>query len=173
MLKTLVSQCRELHYGSGADTILRPELTLQRLNRELYALGLNKYLTIFYGVVDLERHVMACSSGGHFPHPILHDGREPRLLPLRGRPIGLFEDSRYECQEVVLPPASLLLLASDGVLELLPGESLTAKQAALLARVRSAGSTLDEITAGLDPDGGRPPADDVTYVLMKRARNHA
>ena len=63
-----------------------------RLNRDLYRLNLDKHLTLFYGVIDLEEHTLRYSNGGQFPYPLLSEGEETRMLQCRGRPLGLFAD---------------------------------------------------------------------------------
>ena len=58
MLNTMVIQYRDALWQSGDDTILHPQQTLQRLNRNLCRQNLDKHLTLFYGVIDLEQHRM-------------------------------------------------------------------------------------------------------------------
>lgn len=74
----------------------------------------------FYRVLEHSVNVLLCSSGGQFPNPILYDGDKACSLFERGRPVGLFEDSDYAEHLVELPGTFILVLVSDGILELLP-----------------------------------------------------
>lgn len=42
------------------------------------------------------------------------------FLSGKGKPLGLFKDAHWEVQECLLPPASALVVVSDGLLEQLP-----------------------------------------------------
>ena len=136
MIKTLVGQYQEGYEEDGDDTILHPDRTLERLNRDVCRQHLDQYLTMFYGVLDRERGQMTCSNGGQFPYPMLYDGRKARPLTSRSRPVGLFDDSHYIPQCLDLPEASALWLVSDGALELLPQATLREKREALCACVQ-------------------------------------
>jgi serine phosphatase RsbU (regulator of sigma subunit) len=136
MIKTLVGQYQEGYEEDGDDTILHPDRTLERLNRDVCRQHLDQYLTMFYGVLDRERGQMTCSNGGQFPYPMLYDGGEARPLTSRSRPVGLFDDSHYIPQCLDLPEASALWLVSDGALELLPQATLREKREALCACVQ-------------------------------------
>jgi serine phosphatase RsbU (regulator of sigma subunit) len=172
MLKTLVSQYSEACRTQGDKTILHPEQTLQRLDRDLLRQHLDKYLTMFYGVIDRKEHSMACSSGGQYPHPILYDGQEAQVLVYPSRPVGLFDDSRFQSRYMRLPENFVFLLVSDGILELLPQESLQEKYAALRAQVMSADVTIQNLTRGLGLETEKPLPDDVALLMISRHRHH-
>ena len=52
-----------------------------------------------------------------------------QVLEGSGRPVGLFPGTRYPAYRVALPARFRLWLASDGVLECLPGEALEERTA--------------------------------------------
>lgn len=168
MLTTLLGQYREAYRTDADQTILQPRETLRRLNGDLCRQRLDKYVTMFYGVIDREHNTMQCSSGGQYPYPILHDGEVLRPLACRSRPVGLFEDSEFQQQEVQLPERFTLWLVSDGLLELLPQPSLAEKHAALNAQIQDEAVSIEGLTAelGIEREDGLP--DDVTLLTVTR-----
>lgn len=172
MLKTLVGRYRQALARDGDQTILHPERTLARLNRDLRQEDLDKYLTIFYGVIDRHEHVMVCCSGGHFPYAILHDGLEARHLAIRGRPVGLFEEAEYQAHSVDLPERFVLLLASDGALELIAEDPARSKLETLRAMARYSTTALEDLAAELELESAWQPPDDVTLLTVARGWSH-
>jgi len=172
MLKTLVGQYRESLWNEGDRTILHPSNTLGRLNRDLRRQTLDHYVTMFYGVLDREEGVMACSSGGQFPHPILHDGREPRRISYRSRAVGLFDDSQFWYQRIELPERFALLLVSDGILDLFPQARLKEKQARLLGLLSSPQTRIEALTEELGLEKQAQLPDDITLLMIHRGDSH-
>jgi serine phosphatase RsbU (regulator of sigma subunit) len=170
MVKTLVGQYQEGYDHDGDDTILHPERTLERLNRDVCRQNLDQYLTMFYGVLDRESGELTCSNGGQFPYPMLYDGAEARPLASRSRPVGLFDDSHYVPRRLDLPEASSLWLISDGALEILPQATLREKRDALCDCVRrSPQAPPAELATGLGiagPNATLP--DDVAFLAVSR-----
>ena len=170
MLNTLVVQYRDALWQSGDDTILHPERTLQRLNRNLCRQNLDKHLTMFYGVIDLEQNSMHYSNGGQFPYPLQYDGREVRSLECRGRPLGLFDDAEFRAWQCDLPQKYVLVLVSDGILELMPEETMLQRYRALLTDMEDAKLDLDEMTAGLDVLADKHLPDDIAFLVISRSQ---
>ena len=170
MVKTLIGQYQEGYEEDGDETILHPERTLARLNRDVCRQHLDQYLTMFYGVLDQDRGELTCSNGGQFPYPMLYDGAEARPLTSRSRPVGLFDDSCYVPRRLALPEASALWLISDGALELLPHGSLREKRDALCACVRrSPKAPPAELATGLGIAGPTTTLpDDVAFLAVSR-----
>ncbi|MGD8629779.1 MAG: SpoIIE family protein phosphatase [Gammaproteobacteria bacterium] len=171
MLRTLMIQYRDALWQSIDDSILHPQQILQRLNRELCRQKLDKHLTLFYGVIDLERNSMLYSNGGQFPYPLHYDGYEVRALECPGRPLGLFEDAEYRVWQHYLPEACVLLLVSDGVLELMPEDAMLKKYRALLMGTPGMDQVVDEMTAGLDVLADKHLPDDIAFLVMSRNRS--
>jgi serine phosphatase RsbU (regulator of sigma subunit) len=172
MLKTMIAQYREALRKEGDETILCPEETLHRLDHDVRQQRLDKYLTIFYGVINERENSLACSSGGQYPFPILHDGVQAQSLAFRSPPVGLFKDSRFRARHLCLPERFLLLVASDGLLELLPQGSLRDKHEALAARLTGTDMTLDQLTAGLGLGARQGLPDDVALLMVRRHADH-
>ena len=168
MLKSYMGRYRELRRQNRDKGILNPAETLGRLNREIFGCHMDKYLTMFYGVIDWSSNRLRYSSGGQFPFPILFDGEQACYIGKKSLPIGLFDFASYQTELLDLPRRFVLVLVSDGILETLPQATLRDKQAFLLDRIRDTGLDIENLiqTLGLDRVGPLP--DDVTLLLIKR-----
>jgi serine phosphatase RsbU (regulator of sigma subunit) len=95
-----------------------PEIILAQVETTLRnQLGEGHYVTIFYGVLDLETRVLHFVNAGHCP-PILR--RKHGSLESLGatRPVlGLMLDAGFRSERIVLAPGDRLLLYTDGVTE--------------------------------------------------------
>jgi sigma-B regulation protein RsbU (phosphoserine phosphatase) len=168
MLRTLIIQYRDALWQLNDDTVLHPQQTLLRLNRDLCRQSLDKHLTLFYGVIDMEQNTMLCSNGGQFPYPLLYEGCEVRTLECPGRPLGLFEDAEFRVWQHELQQECVLVLVSDGVLELMPEDTMLKRYSALLAGMDM---VLDEMTAGLDVLADKHLPDDIAFLVISRNRS--
>jgi sigma-B regulation protein RsbU (phosphoserine phosphatase) len=173
MLKTLVDQHRDAYVREGDEIILYPEKLLQRLNEELCRHPVDKYLTMFYGILDREQNRLTCSTGGQFPEPFLHNGQGVQNLSCEGLPIGLFNDADYDTQRIKLPDVFTLMLVSDGILEILPQPSLAEKRLALSTLIADNNEDLDTLTARLGVTRLEGLPDDVTFMLITKRNEHA
>ena len=170
LLKSYVSSQLERLSKDGDATVREPQHLLEHLNHTLLDQRLEKYLTIFYGVIDRDSNRLDYSFGGHFPSPVLFDGSHARFLPGRGPPIGLFRDAVYDAISLELPEAFTLALFSDGILEVLPGESLEDKQSRLLKALEALDNDADGLIASLGLSSGQDYPDDITLLVLKRER---
>ncbi len=168
MLNTLMVQYRDALWQSKDATIMHPEQTLQRLNRDLCRQNLDKHLTLFYGIIDLEQDTLRYSNGGQFPYPLQYDGGEVRTLECPGRPLGLFEDAEFRVWQCNLPRECVLVLVSDGILELMPEEAMLKRYGALLSAMQGTDLDLDEMTAGLDVLADKHLPDDIAFLVISR-----
>ena len=171
ILTTLIGQYRQSNREEGDPTILHPDRTLMRLNRDLCRQRLDKYLTIFYGVIDQQTHHLVCSNGGQYPYPIIRDRTGVRSLAYPNRPVGLFEDYEFPRQELDLPGEFTLWLVSDGLLEIMPEHSLKDKYATLQALVADPSLDIDTLAArmGLPRTDSLP--DDITFFQVQREKD--
>ncbi len=88
-----------------------------KLNRHLLVnSSAERYATIFYAVYDAERRRLAYTNGGHLP-PVFLVGNEVRKLDEGGPVVGLLADPPYVQAMIDVPPGSLLVASSDGVIE--------------------------------------------------------
>ncbi len=146
----------------------KPSDVLGHINRGLINCRLGKHVTMLGGVIDQESGTLTYSIGGHLPLPVLFENGQARYLEGRGLPVGLFEEAEYGDAVMALPESFSLTLLSDGILDLLPGDTLKAKELALPQLVSQAGGTLDGLrqVLGLANLGEMP--DDIALLVLSR-----
>jgi serine phosphatase RsbU (regulator of sigma subunit) len=166
MLKSLTRQAARRYQEQNDDLVCRPDGILGFLNKELLRTGLSKYLTMFYGVLDLQDDMLTYSVGGHYPGPVLVNGDEACFIAGEGMPVGLFEDATYTRHTLELPRTFSLFMFSDGMLELIDAADLGQKEEALLKVC--AGGDLAGVRAGLCLENTVAPPDDITVLLLNR-----
>jgi serine phosphatase RsbU (regulator of sigma subunit) len=168
MLKSYMGRYRELRRQNRDRGILNPAETLSRLNREIFSCHMDKYLTMFYGVIEWSTNQLRYSSGGQFPFPILFDGEQASYVGKKSLPIGLFDFASYQTESLQLPPRFAMVFISDGILETLPQPTLRDKQAFLLELVGHTELTIENLIQALGLDQAGPLPDDVTLLLIER-----
>ncbi|AVO51255.1 serine phosphatase RsbU (regulator of sigma subunit) [Ectopseudomonas oleovorans] len=146
----------------------KPSDVLGHINRGLINCKLGKHVTMLGGVIDEESGQFTYSIGGHLPLPVLFEGGQARYLEGRGLPVGLFEEAEYSDHVMALPESFSLTLLSDGILDLLPGDTLKDKELALPQLVSQAGGSLDGLrqVLGLANLGEMP--DDIALLVLSR-----
>lgn len=168
IVKTLMLHLRDALGKDADNTILMPERTLGRVNKEICRLDLDKYITMFYGVIDAVENTMTTSNGGQFPFPVLFNGHTTQTIGARSRPVGLFEDARFFAMDLHLPEQFLILLISDGIFELMPDRSNKEQYKDVVANIKSSVGELDEITRAMGLESAGNLKDDVTILTIKR-----
>lgn len=169
MLRSFMGRYRELHRQKRDKGILNPAETLSRLNREIFSCHMDKYLTMFYGVIDWSTDQLRYSGGGQFPFPILYDGEQACYVGKKSLPIGLFDFASYQNESLDLPRRFVMLLISDGILETLPQMTLHDKQAFLLQALRDTDPDIESLIQILGLDRAGPLPDDITLLLVRKA----
>lgn len=171
LLKNFISQYLEEYRQGNHQLLLQPENLLERLNQDLLRSHMDKYLTMFYGVINSTQNTLIFSNGGQLPAPVLVDNNgHADLLGGKGFPIGLFQFARYEQHYQTLPTQFTLILFSDGILETLPQPTLAEKITALTtAACQAIPLTLNNLLATLQLH--HHPAhliDDVTLLFIQK-----
>jgi len=146
----------------------KPSEVLSHINRGLINSKLGKHVTMVGGVIDEDSGLLTYAVGGHLPLPVLYTPGNARYLEGRGLPVGLFDEATYQDLVVELPPQFSISLMSDGILDLLPGDTLKDKEAALPEIVKAAGGSLDGLRQrfGLATLGEMP--DDIALLVLSR-----
>jgi len=168
LLKFMTTRLLYEFKRNGAFPDFKPSDVLSHINRGLINCKLGKHVTMLGGLIDLDSDRLIYCVGGHMPLPVLYSEGEAVYLQGRGLPVGLFQDASYENYELQLPASFGLTMVSDGVLDLLPGETLKEKEAVLPQRVKAAGGTLDGLrqVLGLAQLGEMP--DDIALLVLNR-----
>ena len=91
----------------------------------------------------------------------------------KGMPLGVFADFPYQTKEASLNPGDVVLMMSDGLLEMFNANDETLDEQRTVESFREIAdrSPHDIIShllcKGKEWAGGRPQSDDVTFVVMK------
>lgn len=135
LLKSMANRLkRSIVAGSNLE-LLSPAKALKRINRELLDTKLGKHLSIFLGFYDHVQQRLIYAVGGHHPMPILSYQGGVDFIQGRGMPVGLFPEPVFEEKTLNLEGEFCLTLFSDGILEVLAGDSMSAKEEQLLMAV--------------------------------------
>lgn len=168
LLKFMTTRLLYESRRNGTLPEFKPSDVLGHINRGLINCKLGKHVTMLGGVIDETTGLLTYSIGGHLPLPVFYSEGEARYLEGRGLPVGLFDEATYSDQVLELPASFSLTLMSDGILDLLPGDSLKDKEAALPALIEQAAGTLDGLRRvfGLANLGEMP--DDIALLVLSR-----
>jgi serine phosphatase RsbU (regulator of sigma subunit) len=146
-----------------------PALAVQRLDELLLRLEPNGMATLAYLVYDPSACTLTFAAAGH-PYPLLScpDGSVTYLDQGRSLPLGTGLLEHRPQGDAHVPPGSLLVLYTDGLIER-RGRSLDAGFAELAESLRSGGvepeAACERILADLlEAD---PPLDDVALLVMR------
>lgn len=133
LLKYLVTRACQAFISAPTKTHPpSPADLLAQINTQLLETDLGKHLTIFLAIYDRRTRTLTYSTGAHLPVPVLVGPQgQAKPLPMQGLPVGLFAGVQYPQYTCQLEVGAYLVLASDGVFELLEAPSLEAKEADL------------------------------------------
>jgi serine phosphatase RsbU (regulator of sigma subunit)/DNA-binding NarL/FixJ family response regulator len=158
-------------YPARADRVLAA--VNERMLSEARA-GL--FVTAFYAILDPQTGTLTYANAGHHPPYVLRaaPGAAPQVLARSGMALGVLESERWAQETMVLGPADVLLLYTDGVTDALSprGTAFGTERLLQAAQQRPAGSAhgiQTAILAALDRfTGDAPPLDDITLVVLGR-----
>jgi sigma-B regulation protein RsbU (phosphoserine phosphatase) len=103
---------------SAASENVTPVELCSQLNKLLNInLPLNRFITCFYGLLDLRRRLLQFTNAGHTPALLVRGSGRVVRLNTGGRVLGAFADSTYQQGEIDLYSGDRLVLFTDGVTE--------------------------------------------------------
>ena len=132
----------------------------------------NRYATFFYARFDPATNKLIYTNGGHNP-PILLRGAEVIRLECGGPPVGLFQASQYQQEEIQLDPGDLLTLFTDGISEAENGAEEEWGEDRLMETARACrdlppSEIIARIMQAADAfAAGAPQHDDMTLVIAR------
>lgn len=168
LLKFMTTRLLYESRRNGQLPVFKPSEVLGHINRGLINCKLGKHVTMLGGVIDQQTNQLTYSIGGHLPLPVLYTPGEARFLQGKGLPVGLFENAVHEDFVLDLPGCFSLTLLSDGIFDLLPGDSLKDKEASLPQLISAAGGTLEGIGKTLGLASVEDMPDDIALLVLSR-----
>lgn len=163
-LKRFISSQLEHFKQQQSGLILQPAALLSELNSELLKENIGKYIALFYGVLDRSTSSLVCANAGAFPWPLIQpDSQAAYWLELKSTPAGMFESVSYQDTLLDFTAGNAMQLCSDGLLDILPGDSNEQK----LALLQQRGITrLSEFFADVQLDTNQSLPDDLTVLIV-------
>lgn len=169
-LKNLVAQLVRLRKlladFSSINNALHELVTV--INDELIALQLNNHITMIVGIIDTQTHELFYIVAGHLPLPIIVSKGRAHYLEGQGKPLGLFVDNEWNVYQYKLPEVFSLVAFSDGILEVLSGNDLLAKEKILLESLSQTDGSLEVITDELKLLTFERLPDDIAILSISR-----
>lgn len=149
-----------------------PGSVLQRLNAMACRfMPLDKFATIFLGVLDYTTGVLDHSGAGHPPPIVVRHGVPQRLDPSPGL-LGAFAESTFVRSKTTLEPGDVLVMVTDGVTEARSGTRMFGEDGVADALTRLDSTNVPEIPAALLKEvltySGGQLRDDVVILSVAR-----
>jgi len=152
-----------------------PQDLLTRLNAMICTeLGDERFVTLFYGIIDPTGSWLSYASAGHDP-PLHCSGGGVSELEATGVPLGVMDDMEYDPGEKVqLCAGDLLLFGTDGIWEAANSEDEAFGRERLIASARKhMHEPTDKLIQGIVSDledflGKEPVHDDLTLVVVRK-----
>ena len=154
---------RRLRREYRLSMLANPGEILSWINTELIDQGIDKHVAMFFATIDMREERLNFANAAHFPPAAIVSGDRTTYLEQKGKPLGLFEGMTYESLQVEFAPGTRLVAFSDGVLDLIEGESLEIKEA-WLAQTISQCTDMGELWQRLDTS--KIGSDDVSCLLI-------
>jgi len=146
-----------------------------RANTLLYnSTSAEKFVTLFYGLLDTQTHQLDYSNAGHNPPLLFSSGNGFRLLETGGTVLSVMESFPYENQVVPIDAGGMLVIYSDGVTEAMNSSDDQFGEERLIELIKAhrtlrAQELIDiVITEVRKHTGDAPQTDDITLVVVKR-----
>jgi serine phosphatase RsbU (regulator of sigma subunit) len=152
---------------------------VQRSNKLLYqSTSSEKFVTLFYGILDAETNTLCYSNAGHDAPFVLRTGEDPLRLGEGGLVLSIVEEFPYEEQTIPLGGGDVLVIYSDGISEAInPSQEQFGDERISTVinahRAEPASKIMSEIIAAVKAHAGAAPQmDDMTLVVVKRTDGH-
>jgi len=149
---------------------------ITRSNTLLYrSTSSEKFVTVFYGILDLPAHKLQYCNAGH-DHPFLFssDREAPRRLGTGGTVLGIVDGYPFSEEGIPVVRGDVLVVYSDGIVEAMneSDEQFGEEELAAVIRKhkhRTATQLIDEIVSATKTHAaGYPQSDDITIIVLKR-----
>lgn len=167
-LKRFISATLEQYRSGESQLIIDPAALLHSLNQTLIKDDLGKHIAIFYAVIDNQQSMLHYTNAGIFPWPLLLQSAQVQVLECKGMPVGLFDFTQYQQNTCVLQAQFSLYVFSDGVLEIIQGQSLQEQLEYLSSLLDPLPDTLTELAQRIGLKDDKKLPDDLTLLSVRR-----
>lgn len=136
------------------------------------------FVTLFYGVLNLETGHFDCVSAGHNPPMLVKDqATTVQELATDGPALGVFPNLTYSHQELMLSDSEVVVMYTDGITECINFKEEEFAEERLEETIieyasADAETILNNIIERVEKFAGTlPPHDDATIIVIKRTIN--
>ncbi|MCI0605274.1 SpoIIE family protein phosphatase [bacterium] len=156
---------------------VRPDELCSRLNRALCEImPANRFVSLFYGVLDSRKNLLTYCNAGHNPQLLLRAGGMTSELRSSGAILGRFPDWTYTQRKKNLSPGDILLLFTDGMVEACDENDEPFGEQRLLQITReadscSAAAQLELLSKAVSAHCGGKLQDDATMIVLQAKWN--
>lgn len=165
-------------FRMGLLAEIRNEFAIRAVVRKANALmhestERDKFVTMFYGVLDWKNRVLIFSNAGHNPPLLLRADGSTAALYEGGVALGVLPEAVYEERPVALHTGDVLVLYTDGVSEAEDeaGEQFGPERLERVVREhrdQPAAEIVRRVVAAVEEWAGeRGPSDDLTLLIMR------
>lgn len=148
---------------------------LTRANKLLYrSTDLQKFATLFYGILETTESIFHFSNAGHNPPFLIDSAKKITRLTKGGTVLGFLEDYQFEEDSIKLNAGDTVVIYSDGITEALNKQNKEFGEDRLLTilaeNMKSTADTLIEkvFNAIKTFVNDMPQSDDITIVVIKK-----
>ncbi len=148
---------------------------LTRSNKLLYSsTDLQKFATLFYGILDSSKDILHFSNAGHDPPFLINSDKDVTRLTRGGTVLGFMEDYQFEEDSVELKSGDTIVIYSDGITEAMNGNDEEYGEERLLTILKKntflkaeeiIGKVFESVKSHVQ---GVPQSDDITIVVVKK-----
>lgn len=135
-----------------------------------------KFVTLFYGILDTQEHQLCFTNAGHDNPFLLTSGSEPVRLKTGGIVLSIMDHYPFEEEIVSMDVGDILVVYSDGIPEAmnsaneLYGEERLSELLVNSTKL-SAGEIIDAVVNAAKKHAGTyPQSDDMTMLVVKRTQ---
>ena len=160
---------------AAAKMVKEPGEVLRRVNKELsYNNVSNMFVTVFFGILDIETGEICYSNAGHNPPLVIRRGKNPEFFRGDGGCVlGAFEDAPIKKGKIKFQPGDVLYMYTDGVTEAMNSEKEQFSDERLERRLTAhkcdpIKGMVEGTLRGVEAfSRGEPQADDITILVLK------
>lgn len=152
-----------------------PQMCVTKSNDLLYhSTESDRFATLFYGILDIEKHHIKFCNAGHDPPILIKNSGEAIEIKESGLMLGAFPEYSYKQDEILLNAGDTVILYSDGVTEAMNAEdeefSLDNLIPLLVENKDMSAEYIQTkiIEAVKSHSGTTPQSDDITLMIIKR-----
>jgi len=156
-----------------AETSDSPKHIISQVNNLLYRYTeSNKFVTLFYGVLNPQSRTLTYSNAGH-NYPLIFRKNECVWLDSTGMPCGILENAQYDEARIKMNPGEIALFYTDGITEAMNSDEIMFGEQRLKNLVsKNSHLNLTDLVNSIRMElsrfvGDEPQFDDLTLVALK------